>query len=275
MPSPKFNYAPYVGTKPLELPHKLWRKATAATKFPDGHYEWKYEHSLRDTPDDTGYWFIDNSCYSKANYGGKKPLGFNAIKTGWWRYVAPLLKDVPLTPAPVTAPEARPSSHTTKSKEFWMVYSPRGTQPPRVRHSTSEGAQAAAARLADKFRNRHFYVLKSEIAYINTAPEPPQVRPTATEVGMRRGMPRTMSAAECQANGYRAAYELFRDVRQTDPFLRANDIIQPVLPPSVRLEPKQADGAITGPHLPVGEGIKTIAREVAKILLEGGLRISV
>lgn len=272
MPSPKFNYTPYVDPR---YNGEVFTKA-AGDKLPGD-----------------GFWYCVNvgTTYRRT----KGVLEFQLHGANWtsaretssmpgsaatdWKYVGPLKSQCPVPafrapeetdklatmrnggwvtqrPAPVAQPAVTPSGKLDtrvyapeakkpyqhpdfepggSKKDFWLVYSPRGTQPPRVRHSTSESAQAEAARLADKFRNRHFYVVKSEIAYINTQPKtPPPI--TAAEVG---------------AN-YRASIERAKTVFLDNKF-----------------------GARATPHLPVGEGIKTIAREVAKILLEGGLQVSV
>jgi hypothetical protein len=65
----------------------------------------------------------------------------------------------------------RPDSWTSSSAShtpppdplavFWLVYSPSGKEPPRIRYPDRVSAEAAARDMATKFRGSDFFVLKS------------------------------------------------------------------------------------------------------------------
>ncbi len=68
---------------------------------------------------------------------------------------------------PDRRPDSWPSSfdsHTPTPDPlavFWLVYSPSGKEPPRIRYPDRVSAETAARDMAAKFRGSDFFVLKS------------------------------------------------------------------------------------------------------------------
>lgn len=50
---------------------------------------------------------------------------------------------------------------------FWLVWSPNGEQPPRIRHPDEASAEQEAGRLADLNPGREFYVLQPTIQIVS------------------------------------------------------------------------------------------------------------
>lgn len=64
-------------------------------------------------------------------------------------------------------------SQDIASEEFWIVWSPTGMPPPRVRHRSEYEAQQAAEAMAKRHRGQLFFVLRALECYLLPQDEQP------------------------------------------------------------------------------------------------------